>query len=138
MVLPRTIKKNLKPFLITNVLLIIYTLILIILFDAFYKSKELTAFKFGGTLLVLIILYSWINVKVSLGKWKLVFFVPLIPYTLYLPFLFKIYYYFVPNKFIEDDLGGIALFLTINTIHYFSILISFLLVYITDNNKATY
>ena len=130
-------KVDLKTIVSVNILFVLYTIVDLFWTNLIYNNDRLESIYFNiGIAVFLIIPYSFINSKVNLGYWYLLFLIPFLPYILYQVLLSPIWYSIFNNPYKNDDLGAGILSIIIGFIHWLSIVISIFLGYIIKGYRT--
>lgn len=133
------IKKPLKwkPFIWVNVLFVLYTIVHLLWSELIYINDNLESIYFNiGIAVFLIIPYSFINSKINLDYWYLLFFVPFLPYLFYEVLLSPIWSTIFYNHDRNDDMGVGIQSIIIGFIHWISIVISIFLGYVIKGYRS--
>lgn len=126
-----------KTIVWVNILFVLYTIVDLFWTNLIYNNDRLESIYFNiGIAVFLLIPYSFINSKLNLGYWYLLFLVPFLPYILYQFLLSPIWYSVLNNPYKNDDLGVGIQSIIIGFIHWLSIVISIFLGYVIKGYRT--
>ena len=131
-------KVDWKAIVWVNIFFILYTIIDTFWMDYLYKNDNLiNIYTTLGVAIFLILPYAYINSRVELGRWYILFLIPFIPYLVYQMLLSPIWYKIFSNPYKNDDLGVGLLSLMIGFLHWLSIVIAIFLGYVVKGYRTS-
>lgn len=131
-------KVDWKEIVWVNIFFILYMIIGTFWMDYLYKNDNLiNIYTTLGVAIFLILPYGYMNSRVELGRWYILFLIPFIPYLVYQMLLSPIWYKILSNPYKSDDLGVGLLSLMIGFLHWFSIVIAIFLGYVVKGFRTS-
>lgn len=123
------IKKQIKPFLITNVLLFLFAFIFRYWIEQTFLNNKLINGLGMWLPVILCVIYCFIFSRVNLGKWVITFFIPIFPYLLYDILIQGFWYNIFPDPFPngEDNAAEGILVVGLSVLHYLVICLAIII-----------